>query len=574
MTTLRFGARRRAVGAAAALLLGLSGSAAQAQAITDTLVVRALELEGNGAARDAVPLYRRALDGSDAVTALLGLERVFAELGQLDSLLVPLDRVLARHPDDVSARTVQLRTLQALHRGDELRAAVAAWAQVARRDPAPYRELARILIAEGRTTAADSVLRDGQRALGDAAPFAAEIAQVRAAAGAWPEAATAWRTALATQPWLAEAAAYALQHTPVPARDAVRAALRHAPTATAARLALASLESRWGSHAEGWAVLRDLPVDSASAVAWIAFGEQAEAEARWAQAREAFEAALRWRDDAALRIRAAGAALESGDPAAVPRLAPLASATSDSGGVARELVPLHVRALARLGRAAEAARLATAFDRFLAPGLRSALARSVAMGWVRSGDLTRAGAALRAAGDGADSSSAAGWIALFEGDALRARALLASGEERSADVALALAVLARHRAPRTPVIGAAFLALLRGDTTAAAAGFEAAADSAADAASLLVLTAARLRATAGDTASAMRGWLRVVDAYGASPEAPEALLSLARALRAAGQAQRSNERLEQLVLSHPTSALVPVARRELELSRTSAPAGP
>lgn len=552
---------------AAAVLLALPWPSARAQEIADTLVVRGLELEGNGRPSDAAPLYLRALAGDDAVSALLGLERVYAELGLTDSLLAPLDAVVQRLPADATVRTVQLRTLHALQRADELRSAVQAWSRAAPLDAAPYREYARLLIADGRTAAADSVVTEARRALGGTGPLASEIAQIRAAAGRWEESAEAWRSALASEPWLAQAAAHALAPTPPDRRGAVREAFMQQPADAGARLALASLETRWGSAGNGWSALRDLPADSAAAAAWIAFGELAEIDGRWAHARTAFERALAWRDSEALRIRAASAAFASGDPDAVLTIAPWPREYAHSQRVATDLLPLHVMALGRLRRPAEAARLVGAWDRYLPPGTRLMLAREVAMGWVRTGDLRQARAALTAAGMDADSSAAAGWIALFDGDAATARAMLGRGDERSADVALALGVLARFRDAEAAAVGRAFLSLAQGDTAAAAERFTEAAQATPRAASLLLLTAARLHRAAGDTARAMALWADVASDHPESAEAPEALLHHARMLLERGDRTTAVQQLERLVLAYPASALVPVARRELEAAR-------
>lgn len=564
---------RRWVVTLAAVPMLMAASAAHAQQVTDSLVIRGLELEGNGRTRDAALVYRIALGGSDAVSALLGLERVYAELGMLDSLLVPLATAVEQRPDDATVRTVQLRTLHTLGRDDAARSAMTAWTRSAPRDAAPYREYARLLLASGRAGSADSVVTAARRAFGGTAALAGEAAQVAAAAGRWEESAAAWRIALDTEPWLSHAAAIALAGTPEVQRAAVRAALATPPAFVPARQALAALEAQWGSYAEGWNALRDLPVDSASAAAWVEFGEQAEMDGRWAQARIAFERALAWRASDALRLRAAAAALASGDPTAAMQVAPIPRGIADSARVATELVPLHVLALSHLRRPGDAARLVAAWDAYLPPGTRLLLAREVAMGWVRQGDLAQARAALVADGLESDSSAAAGWIALFDGDATTARAMLGRGDERSADVALALAVLARFREAAAPEIGRAFLALAQGDTTAAAVRFEEAARATPRAASLLLLTGARLHAAVGDTAKAITLWTAVVTGHPESAEAPEAVLHHARALIAGGNRAAGVERLEQLILGYPASALVPVARRELEAVRQGGGAG-
>jgi TolA-binding protein len=57
-------------------------------------------------------------------------------------------------------------------------------------------------------------------------------------------------------------------------------------------------------------------------------------------------------------------------------------------------------------------------------------------------------------------------------------------------------------------------------------------------------------------------WTTLVREHAASPEAPEADLEWARALRRAGQTAAAAERLEHLILTYPESALVAQARRE------------
>ena len=561
----------RAVVAMACLALAMAAAPAGAQQIADPLLVRGLELEGDGQPRLAAPLYRRALGGADPVTALLGLERVYAELGMTDSLLVPLDSVVQRLPVDPTVRAVQLRTLRSLRQEGALRAAAEEWRRRAPRDLAPYRELARLLLADGRPRAADSVIHAAGRALGSTAALSQEIAHVRAAEGAWEASAEAWRTALGAETWLSQAATLALAPAPAAQRAGIRAAFMRAPVLPAARLALASLETRWGTASLGWDALRDLAPDSAAAEAWVTYGELSELDGRWAHARAAYEAALRWRASDALRIRAATAALAAGDAAAALALTPLPSRDVDSARVARELLPLHVMALASVGRPAEAEGVVARYGAHLPPGGRAMLAREIAMGWVRAGDLARARPALAAAGEDADSSAAAGWIALYEGDAGAARAILGRGEERSADVALALAVLARFRETRAPAVGAAFLSLARGDTAAAARDFATAAARTPAAASLLLLTSARLHVMDGDSTAALRLLDAVAADHAESTEAPEALLLAARVRLARGERAAAIAQLERLLLTYPVSSLVPIARRELELVRSAVP---
>jgi tetratricopeptide (TPR) repeat protein len=415
------------------------------------------------------------------------------------------------------------------------------------------------------------VLLRARRELGASGELHLETAQARAATGQWEESARSWRLALVTAPYLEQAAAYALAPTPAPLRDAVRAQFFAPPILIAARRTVATLETTWGSAANGWLALKDLPADSASASAWLDFAQRAEAEERWTHAREALGAVLRWRHSPEVALRAAVAALNSGDPGGALVIAPLTGGGADSARVARTLLPVHVRALAALGRPASAERLVESYERWLTPTGRAALARSIAFGWVRVGDMGRARGALSVAGPDADSSDAAGWLALYAGDIASARKLLRGGADASPELALALALVARLKVDSAPAIGASFLTLARGDTAGAATALAATAERFPEVASLVLYTAAQLRAKRGDVANAIPLWKRVVEQYALSAEAPASELEWSRALTRSGDRASAANRLEHLILTYPQSALVPQARRELELLRNTIP---
>jgi tetratricopeptide (TPR) repeat protein len=254
-------------------------------------------------------------------------------------------------------------------------------------------------------------------------------------------------------------------------------------------------------------------------------------------------------------------------------LAPLSDVESDPARLARDYLPLHVQALAALGRAGEADALVRRYDRSLAPGQRMRLAQTVANAWIHAGDVARARDALRAAGPEGDSSDAAGWLALYEGRIGVARTLLRSAREQGPELAFALGVVSRIRGDEAPQLGAGFLALARGDSAGAAARFVEAADTHPDVASALILTAARLHAARGDAKSAAALWQRVVTQFADTPEAAESELEWARALRKQGDNKAAVAHLEHLILSAPQSALLPQARRELELARGAVPPG-
>lgn len=545
---------------------------AQAPAPADTMMFyKALDLEAAGKYREAAPLFRAALRTSAVVNALLGLERVYAELGWSDSLVVPLDTLIASNPQEETYRTVQLRTLQSLGKDADLRRAFDRWMHDMPNSAAPYREYARLLLQKNQAVAADSVLIRARQVLGTTKDLQLELAQARAAQGQWVESAQAWRQALLTADYLEQAAAYALAPTPSSVRQQIREIFLAPPVEVPSRRALADLETGWGSPADGWNALKDLPPDSASADAWSEFAKRAEAEERWTIAREALELAVGWKRTPELALRAATAALNAGDAAAALRLAPITDGHDDSAVVARSYLPLHARALAALGRPAEAERLVETYDRFLSPGAHNTLTRAIAWGWVRTGNMDRARAALAATGADGDSSDAAGWLALYEGNLKAARGLLRGGTESSPELALALGLIARLKADSAPAIGHAFLALARGDSAGAIAQFVQAADQTPTVRSLLLATAAQLETARKNDAAAIALWKRIVESEGETPEAPQAELEWARLLRRNGDIPGAATHLEHMILTYSHSALVPQARRELELAKSAIP---
>src|SRR5688572_18564838 len=144
-----------------------------------TAFYRALDLEGAGKHREAAVLFRQALSGPTAVSALLGLERAYHELQWTDSLLAPLDTLIRQNPRETIYRAVQLRSLQALGRDAEMRAAFDRWLRDMPRNPAPYREYSRLLLQRGQVQRADSVLLRARAELGGTGDLQLEIAQTR-----------------------------------------------------------------------------------------------------------------------------------------------------------------------------------------------------------------------------------------------------------------------------------------------------------------------------------------------------------------------------------------------------------
>src|SRR5690606_31248352 len=187
--------------------------------------------------------------------------------------------------------------------------------------------------------------------------------------------AVSWRQALEREPYLADAASFALAPTPPDQRTAVSAVFSAPPVDAAARQTLAALHLGWGDPFAAWRALRTLPPDDSSATSWLA-------------ARDALLAVLAVKPSLLVASRAANAALEAGDAAAALAATERVSGSEEPRAWAQLVLPVRVRALGALGRPADAAREVATSDADTVT--RARLHREVAYAWVQSGDMSRA----------------------------------------------------------------------------------------------------------------------------------------------------------------------------------------
>lgn len=545
---------------------------AQAGNTAEAALTRALDLEGANKCREAIPLYRQAIGVEDPTGAVLGLERCYSMIGKPDSILPLLDTLFLRKPTDPTLRTVQLRTLSTVRRDEELAVAFAQWTSLVPNEATPYRVYAQVLLDEGRARAADTVLQAAAQALGNMRELAGEYAQMQTALGMWVAAAQSWRAAGEATAWLEAAAVFSLMPVPDPLRDSLRAVFAAPPVTLGSRRMLSGLELKWRAPRSAWRVLSEVPPDDSVVAAWVAFGREAEAEEAWLTARDAYLQAFNARPaDRRVAVRAASAALAGGDPGSVLEVIRPLETAADSA-IGSTVLLLRVRALGALARPAQAESLLAARGNTLdAEGNRLAH-RALAWAWIREGNLARANRALDVAGrDTEEGERVAAWISLFEGDLKTARRGLRRTDETSHDVVAAMALLSRTRSDSAPDVGRAFLTLARGDTAGAAREFEGVAASLVDAAPFLLGLAGRLRLAARDTSGALALWQGIMERHADAPEAAESDLEWARVLRARGDTTGAIARLEHLILTYSQSALVPQARRELDLARGAIP---
>jgi tetratricopeptide (TPR) repeat protein len=206
-------------------------------------------------------------------------------------------------------------------------------------------------------------------------------------------------------------------------------------------------------------------------------------------------------------------------------------------------------------------------------GLRLMLARAR----IARGELDQAEATLTP-----DSSVAAlalrGWVALYRGDLADAVSKFRDAGPYAGDRADAtrrsemVALLQRVGQEKNADLGAALLALARGDSAGAIAGLRHSAGGTASPGDVLLL-AGRIAARMGGPHEADAATLfeQVVQAGGTGAAPPAAELAWAQLLVRQGRGSDAIPRLEHLILSYPTSAAVPEARRELERAKGAIP---
>ena len=547
---------------AAAMAIAPRPLAAQADPAAAVLT-RAMDAENQGRVREAVAAYREAIARGAVVPGVLGLERAFSLVAQEDSVLPALDTLIPRFPREGALRTAQLRTLVTVGREAEAGRAFTAWRDGTPDLIDPYRDFARVLLFHGRMALADTVLTEATRRLGSTRGILLEVAQLRAGLGRWAEAAGDWREVMATEPYYETAAVYSMRPTPAPLRDTVRLSWGAPSAPLGARQALAQLEVAWGTPRRGWEQLAALPVRDTTVAIWQQFAEEVERVEAWGVLTEVLVAVQRARPSEALALRGARIALRAGADSTALRLVREARPSAPTAAQLAALLPIELEALGRLGRAAEAERVLASAAATLGPTAVRQQARTLAMAWIRAGEVDRARLALRDA-PLEDADAVGGWLALYAGDLGAARAALRQVEAVDPLRVEVLALLTRTTAARSRAVGEAYLAVARGDSARAARAFEQVATERPEVASLALLSAARIEAARGATGRAATLWEGITARHATSPEAAEAWLEWGRLARRQGDLATARARFETVILSHPTSALVPQARRELE----------
>ncbi len=574
--------RRVALG----LLLGLAASGVL-QAQGDPAVLgAAIRAEGEGRLVEAFQSYRLALAAEPgSAPALLGLQRVAGRLGWTDSLRPHVARAIEAAPTLQSIREVEFQ-VATTGGSDSVQAAARRWIAALPTSPTPYRRWSFWLAQRGMMSEAERVLVEGQERLGDWV-LAPDLAAILVATGDWVGAARQWSIAVSTNGALLPAAVTGLEQAPEASRDPVLEGVLAENPAPPAQWLAADLLVRWRRPAEGWPLLdAALPEDRVSAIALLRRFAALAAQAGTPQGSRvrgyALErvAELSWGLDAdRARLLAAQAFAEAGDlPAAERLLNRLAAGTEPRSPEAAAAMAAFIGLLADAGLVDQAE------DRFrewlprMSGGDVAQLRIQLAWARVLRGELDRAERLLEGASTvGAD--AVAGWVALYRGELAEARARFRAagpyGEERweATRRATLLVLLERVEAERLPELGSGLLAALRGDTARAVRELERVAGRLpphGGRADVLIL-AAELAVRHGELARAEPLLLQAVAADSGGAAAPTAEYNLAALYVELGLEQEATRRLERIILTYPESAVVPQARRLLDLMRGAIP---
>lgn len=565
-----------------ALVAGAASLAAQQPTAGTDALAQAHEFERKGNHAEAAGAFMRVLSARPGdASALLGLERSLEPLGRSLEILPHARRAVGAVPNAV-VYPILIRTYMATGAPDSARSATDAWARLAPRDPAPYRELVTAALQRRNRAVARSAIEAARERVGQDYALAYEAAQLLAAEGDWTGATREWLAAIEQLPGHHLTAIAALTPAPERTRAEIVRTLRGEASVDARRLQ-AVLMARWGDPLAG---ARELiaslvtPSRMQSVEILTQFADQLRAlnsaDAPRARALVLEELAERSTGAAASRARleAARAYQEAGDREASRRM--LGNIGSEAAVPANGAATL-ISVLVDDGKMDEAERKLAE----LRPGMPTedfqALNRRIARGWVRRGNL--AAAERRMAGDSTvEGLALSGRIAVYRGDItggvtlLRMAGPYAGTREEATDRTALLALLQPIEADSLPELGAALLLLERSDSSDAAKAFERIAGRLPTdkGGAELRLLAGRIERLRGEHGSAER-LLRAASSESAPATAPAAELELARLLLTVQRQAEAVTLLEHLILTYPTSALVPQARRLLDEARGAIP---
>ncbi|MGQ0704003.1 MAG: hypothetical protein ACT4PM_12805 [Gemmatimonadales bacterium] len=542
---------------------------------------RALELERRGDRVGAASAWSTVLAERPAdLAALAGLERVLMPLGRVPELLDAVRTARAQGGDSsAGVLGIAVRVFSAARQPDSARGAVLRWSTLEPGNELPFQEWGLAAYGARDFAMARSAYLLGRERLGRPEALAAELGQLALASGDFATAAAEWTRVLGRRGGggSRSAALNVLSQAPAASRPTLLAELeKNGPLG--ARLA-AGLLLRWGQPLAAVRRVESQPEALEELLADLNRGAlQPESNLARATILEALADRANPSQRARFRLEAAQAYADAGDQASARRMLSLLARDPDGGaGSTVAAAAAIVAVLVEEGGIEEADRR----YRAVLPGLRAEdrerLALRLAHGWVRHGRLDRADALV-----GSDSSVEAlalrGRIALYRGDLAGARAWLREAGPLSGDRVDAtqrigvLGLLQVIEADSLLPLGEALFRLERRDSAGAAPALERVAEGLPPdrGGAEVLLLAGRVYGGLGRTGEAERIY-RALVAQGIPASSAAAELALADLLLKSGRKPEAIGALEHLLLTWPTSAVVPQARRLLDVARGAVP---
>jgi tetratricopeptide (TPR) repeat protein len=555
----------------------------------DSALARAFELERRGNYTQAVDAYRTLLAVRPAdVPALLGLERSLTPLGRETDILPQVRAALAAvkpSPTSGAIFGVALRAWAAAGEPDSLRGVAERWAALVPGDESPYREWGAAALAERDRDGARQAYARAREQLHRADALAPEMAQLNFADGDFAGSLREWLPAVRRVQGYRSSAVGMLSQAPDSLRPVLLSQLSHERDLPARRLE-ADLRARWGDPRGALASLEAaLPPDSALATeALRGLADQLRAvpgrEGREALGRALEQIADRTREPerSRTRLEAARAYTAAGQRDAARRmLTGIADDRGAPGTIAAGASSTLVQVLIGEGKLDEAARRLAEHRSEMGVDEYTSLERRLVQAYIQAGDLAHADSLLD--GDSTvDGLALAGRLRLYRGDIpgaierFKAAGPFAGEREDATERTALLALLQPIEADSVPALGQALLALARGDTARAVTGLDkVGAELPPDKGGAEIhLLAGRLAATMGKASDAER-LLQAAAVPSAPGTAPAAELALAELLLDQHRPAEAVAQLEHLILTYPSSALVPQARRRLDEARGAVP---
>ncbi len=546
------------------------------------------ELERSGRYADAASVYLTTVRGDPTnLPALLGLERTLFVLNRMPELLPLVQNARGRLPESAALRSLELRVYAALNQLDSLETIARRWAATAPQSEQPYREWGQALADHRMWDEARRAFLVGRRTLGGDGTLAIELAQLEQRTGNWEAAAAEWGRAVTRSPDIGPTAESQLADAPAAVHDRVARVLTAPGVSARARRLGAELLLTWGQPTAAWAAMESTLGDSETPDALRRFADLAGvlttaeghrargvALARWADL-------VPWQQASRARAEAVRELLEAGDKVAARRV--LEGLTTDSTAPAEAHAVAEAALLQVLiadGQLDVAEERLTAARTSITADDRAALRLALSQARVARGELDRAETVL-----GEDSSVAAvaqrGWIALYRGNLraaledFRLAGPYATDRAAATERTAMMAMLQRIPQGSSPELGAALLTLARGDSVAAINALRRAGGKLPEQGGRLevLLLAGQVAAGKGgdqaQTATALFDEVVRAGGEGAAPAAAE--LEWARLLVRRGQNAEAIPHLEHLILTYPSSAFVPEARRVLERAKGAIP---